>query len=1062
MRSSALLMASLLLEVTTQPFSLNAANFSVFLRVRVSLFAEYPESKRPRAMAFPRFPVPIMAILRWLIRMPIFFFKESEFESSFLASSPRYMHKIADHIINWQKLEEALIGDLKVDHATRVLYATDASVYRKIPLGVAFPKSKEDVAEIVRFAREFEISVIPRAAGTSLAGQCVGEGLVVDFSRYMTKILEINPKEKWVVVQPGVIRDQLNEAVEEDALFFGPNTSTANRCMMGGMLGNNSSGTTSIRYGTTRDKVIELEIVLFDGSTASLKEMNREEIEKGIIGNSAFSELLKSTISELSPEEVREEISTNFPKKGIHRRNTGYALDVISEMQPFNPNGSPLNLGKLIAGSEGTLCMVTKLKLQLDDLPPPNVVIVCAHFETINESMEATVEAMKSKPYACELMDKIILDLTKGNPGQAENRFFVEGDPGAILCIELRADNLNDLERDCRVLIDRLRRKDLGYAFSIVEAPNTRKVWDLRAAGLGVLSNLKGKAKPVAFVEDTAVELEDLPAYIRDFEKLMENFGQQAVYYAHAGAGELHLRPVLDLKSKEGREDFRKIGEASAELIKKYNGSLSGEHGDGRVRAEFIPKMVGEKNYQLFRKIKQIWDPQNMFNPGKIVDADPMDADFRYSENQKPFSYSTFFNFSEGSILDHTEKCNGSGDCRKPADMGATMCPSYQVTKDEQDSTRGRANLLREVFTQSPHKAFPFDNNDVHEALDLCLGCKACKKECPSSVDMSLLKMETDFHFYQRNGLPKRNAFFGNFHKSAKWGSRFALVSNALLKIPFSEKAIKSRFGIAEGRSIPPFSFKTATRSIRRRKNSMVDFVIYIDEFTQYQDVEIAKAAAAFFRKLNYSFEVVFAPSGRAYFSKSMLHQAKTCAETVLKKLKPFIEKSIPVVGLEPSGVLGFRDEFTRMFQGELHSQAVKLSDLSKTFEEFVAEEMSQGRIKKEQFTEEEQAVEVHVHCHQKALSSPKYSLEVLNFPKNYSAVKIPAGCCGMAGSFGYEEEHFELSNQIGEQILFPRLRKLPESTLIVAAGTSCRHQIKDGVKKSSLHPAEVLALALK
>ncbi|MEM9051430.1 MAG: FAD-binding and (Fe-S)-binding domain-containing protein [Bacteroidota bacterium] len=972
------------------------------------------------------------------------------------------MHKAQEHIIKWEKLEKALSGNLKRDHATKVLYATDASVYRKLPLGVAFPKSKEDVVEIVKFCREFEISIIPRTAGTSLAGQCVGEGLVVDFSRYMTKIIEINPSDKWVILEPGVIRDQLNAAVKEDGLFFGPNTSTANRCMMGGMLGNNSSGTTSIRYGTTRDKVLELEVVLFDGSTASLKEMNREEIEKEIVGNSAFSQLLKSTISELSPEEVREEIDRNFPKKGIHRRNTGYALDVISEMQPFNQEGSFLNLGKLIAGSEGTLCMVTKLKLQLDDLPPPHVAIVCAHFETINESMEATVEAMNSRPYACELMDKIIPDLTKGNSGQAENRFFVEGDPGAILCIELRADTTSDLEKECHDLIDRLRDKGLGYAFPIIDGENASKVWNLRAAGLGVLSNLKGKAKPVAFVEDTAVELEDLPAYIRDFEKLMESFGQQAVYYAHAGAGELHLRPVLDLKSKEGREDFRKIGEASAELIKKYNGSLSGEHGDGRVRAEFIPKMVGEKNYQLFRRIKQIWDPQNMFNPGKIVDADPMDADFRYSENQKPFSFSTFFNFSEGSILEHTEKCNGSGDCRKPADMGATMCPSYQVTKDEQDSTRGRANLLREVLTQSPHKAFPFDNDDVHEALDLCLSCKACKKECPSSVDMSLLKMETDFQFYQRNGLPKRNAFFGNFHKSAKWGSMFAPVSNVLLKMPLAEKAIKSRFGIAQGRSIPPFSFKTATQSIKNKKNSKVDFVLYIDEFTQYQDAEIAKAAALFFQKLNYSFEVVYAPSGRAYFSKSMLHQAKTCAETVLKKLKPFIENSIPVVGLEPSGILGFRDEFTKMFEGEMKTQALQLSDLSKTFEEFVAEEMRKGRIKQEYFTEEKQSVEVHVHCHQKALSSPKHSLEILNFPKNYSAVKIPAGCCGMAGSFGYEKEHFELSNQIGEQILFPRLRKLPDTTLIVAAGTSCRHQIKDGVQRKSFHPAQVLEMALK
>jgi len=973
------------------------------------------------------------------------------------------MERKQEKSLNWEKLEKVLGERLHLDHLTRVLYATDASVYRKLPLAVAYPRGKEDVVAIVDFCRSELIPFIPRTAGTSLAGQSIGEGLVVDFSRYMTGILEVNKEEKWVILEPGVIRDELNDLVNKEGLFFGPNTSTANRCMMGGMLGNNSSGTTSIRYGVTRDKVIELEVVLSDGSVATLAAMDPEAVVNLKANDSPEALIAKRIIEELSPKPVRQEIAAKFPKKEIHRRNTGYAVDLLAEMQPFNSSGDFFNPAKLIAGSEGTLCAVTKLKLKLDDLPPPFEAVVCAHFSSVGESMKATVEVMKSRPFACELMDKTILDLTQGNVEQAENRFFVQDDPGAILCIELRAETEELLDEECSRLIARLKQKELGFAFPIVKAPDTSRIWTLRAAGLGVLSNMKGDAKPVAFVEDTAVELNDLPTYIQEFEELMEGFGQQAVYYAHAGAGELHLRPVLDLKSEQGRADFRRMGEASAKLVKKYRGSLSGEHGDGRVRAEFIPMMLGEENYALLKRIKRIWDPENIFNPGKIVDSDPMDSDFRYEKNQKPFSYPTFFDFSEeGNMLALAEKCNGSGDCRKLPATGATMCPSYHATRDEKDSTRARANMLREALTKSPHQAFPFDNDEVHEVLDLCISCKACKRECPSSVDMSLLKMEADFHYYQRNGLPKRHKFFGNFHRSAKWGSALAPLSNYVLRMPLFLNALKSVCGIAAERSIPAFSSRKATSLIKGKKKETPQLVLYIDEFTQFQDAHIAEAAGHFFGKLGYAFQVVYAPSGRAYFSKSMLKEARTCATEALSKLDKFISAGIPIVGLEPSGILGFRDEYQRLFQGELKESARKLSVLAVTFEEFVSKEITEGRISAADFTEDELHVEVHIHCDQKALSHPKHSLEILNLPKNYSAVKIPAGCCGMAGSFGYEKEHYEISQKMGEQVLFPRLRKLPNKTVVVAAGTSCRHQIKDGVQKKSFHPAEILVKALK
>lgn len=964
------------------------------------------------------------------------------------------MKNLTGQKMDWAQLESSGVR-LHTDYQTRVLYATDASVYRKLPLGVAYPRHTDDVRAIVRFCSEEKMPMIPRTAGTSLAGQCVGEGLVVDFSRYMTEVFEINTEEKWVSLQPGVIRDHLNELLKPHGLFFGPNTSTSNRCMVGGMLGNNSCGTTSIRYGTTRDKVIELEVVLNDGSVAILGETAENS------DNGRLDHISREITRLLEPLEVRERIRQHFPKAAIHRRNTGYAVDILADMKPFRPEGDAFNLAKLIAGSEGTLCAVTKLKLKLDDLPPPAEGVVCAHFATVHEAMMATVEAMKIKPYACEVMDKTILDLTKGNPEQAENRFFVDGDPGAILCIELRGTTEEELDLACTKLIDHLQNLNLGYAFPVVKAPDTLRVWSLRAAGLGVLSNMKGNSKPVAFVEDTAVQLEDLPAYISDFEKLMESFGQKAVYYAHAGAGELHLRPVLDLKSEKGRADFRRIGEASARLVKKYGGALSGEHGDGRVRAEFIPDMIGKENYELLRQVKRIWDPKNIFNPGKIVDADPMDADFRYEKNQKPFSFSTFMDFSsEGDMLAMAEKCNGSGDCRKLPYTGATMCPSYHATREEKDSTRARANMLREALTKTTHRAFPFDSEEVHDVLDLCLSCKACKRECPSSVDMSLLKMEADYHYYRRNGFSRRHRFFGHFHRQAKWGAAFAPLANAFLGFEPLSRVFKSAMGIARNRSIPEFTMRTATRRIKKYTSKNPEFILYIDEFTQYQDTEVAVAAADFYKRLGYRFQAVYLPSGRAYLSKAMLKHAKDCAEKVVEKLGPFLEKKLPIVGLEPSGILGFRDEFSRLLPG--NDKVKKLEQLSLTFEEFTAREMDRGRITQESFKPDERQLEVHIHCHQKAISHPSHSLEILNFPTGYTAVKIPAGCCGMAGSFGYEAEHYEVSEKIGEQVLFPRIRNLSEDKLIVAAGTSCRHQIKDGVNRKSFHPAEVLNNALK
>jgi FAD/FMN-containing dehydrogenase/Fe-S oxidoreductase len=919
-----------------------------------------------------------------------------------------------------------------------------------MPLGVVYPKSPEDIQKVVRFANKNEISIIPRTAGTSLAGQCVGDGLVVDVSRYLTRIIGFDEETGIVEVEPGVVRDELNNYLRPMGRWFSPNTSTSNRCMIGGMVGNNSCGTTSIKYGTTRDKFIGAEIVLSDGS---MMQIGRD----GSNSTSEFWETINQRMEELiSSEKLRSAIRESRPKPDIHRRNTGYNLESLIDAS----GDDNLNLLPLIAGSEGTLCFLSKIRLQTDPLPPPKEAILCAHFRSMRGAMDATRLIMNHQPYACELMDKKILDLAKGNKMQEENSFFVEGDPEAILAVELRAETQEALQAEITKVKSELEVVEACFAFPVVYPPRTQSVWALRAAGLGVLSNFPGDAKPVAFVEDTAVSLEDLPDYISEFEELMSRNNQQAVYYAHAGAGELHLRPVLNLKTKQGQADFRKIGSESADLVKKYKGSLSGEHGDGIVRAEFIEKMVGPVVYEAFKEVKDIWDPTKIFNHRKIVDAYPMDRDFRYESEQKAFDYKTRFNWGKENMLQSAERCNGSGDCRKNAWTGATMCPSYQATRNEAHSTRARANVLRELMTRPKDETSPFSAEEIKESLDLCLSCKACKTECPSSVDMAALKAEAMFHFYSEKGFDLRTKFFGKFDAYARWASISPGLSNALLKNPKIERIFKKKLKIAPERSLPKFNKKRASRIPNPSQKSDSELVLYIDEFSEFQDGEIVRAAVELLQRLGYKFAMVYAPSGRAAFSKSMLKHAEKSAEKVLDELRSYLEKGLPIVGVEPSAVLGFRDEYLKLRLNR-DEEIQKLAKQAFTIEEFLFSQMEKGQLNSELFHSDRAEVHIHLHCHQKALSHMKYSKSVLSLPVNYKVRLIPSGCCGMAGSFGYEEEHYQVSQEIGELVLMPHIRENAQA-IIAAAGTSCRHQIKDGTGKTALHPVEILRNALK
>ncbi|MFS4456988.1 FAD-binding and (Fe-S)-binding domain-containing protein [Maribacter sp. 2304DJ31-5] len=961
-------------------------------------------------------------------------------------------------------LAPKLEGELQIDNLSKALYATDASVYRKIPLGVVFPKTIEDIREIITFVNEHQIGIVPRTAGTSLAGQCVGDGLVVDVSRHFTKILHLDEHKKQVTVQPGVIRDELNRYLKPFGLFFGPNTSTSNRCMIGGMVGNNSSGTTSIQYGVTRDKVVSLKTILSDGSEVDFRQLSQQEFQSKLTSESFESSLYKNIHKELSDKSIADEITDNFPKPEIHRRNTGYAVDELLHSEIFHGREAGFNMAKLLCGSEGTLAFTTEITLQLDDLPPPLSAMVVTHYKTLEDCLSDVVPVMEHPLQLCEMMDKVILDCTKNNRAQLANRFFVEGDPEALLLLQVSAHNEKGLQKAVNELQKTIAGSGLSYASPVLMGVDINRAIELRKAGLGLLGNIVGDMKAVACIEDTAVALPDLKDFIGEFTQIMKGYGQKAVYYAHAGAGELHLRPILNLKKKADVALFRAITTDVAKLTKKYKGSFSGEHGDGIVRAEFIPLMIGESNYGLLRRIKSYFDPRGIFNPGKIVDPYPMDGSLRYEVDREEPEIKTLFDFSDSEgILKAAEKCNGSGDCRKTHHMPGGMCPSYHATKNEKDTTRGRANALREFLTH-PKKANGFDRTELKEAFDLCLSCKACASECPSNVDVATLKAEFLYQYQETNGYSLRSKLFAHNTKLNKLGSKVPGLTNAVYSSGFLGRLLKKVSGVAEQRTLPKvynFNFDKHLQNIESQYNvNKNKIVLYIDEFTRYLDIEVGRDALELLVRLGYGVQLFYAESGRTYLSKGFLKEAKRLAQRNMRAMESFMEKGQPVIGLEPSAILSFRDEYKRMTDDK--DLADRISGNSFLIEEFLAKEIEKGVLEASMFTEEPKHIKIHNHCHQKALSDQKVTFDVLNLPKNYKVTIIPSGCCGMAGSFGYEKEHYGTSMKIGGLKLFPAISKTPESTIISANGTSCRHQIFDGTQRTAKHPVSILKEALR
>ncbi|MCL5127922.1 FAD-binding and (Fe-S)-binding domain-containing protein [Algibacter sp. L4_22] len=963
-------------------------------------------------------------------------------------------------------LELELSGELLYDDLSKSIYATDASVYRMLPLAVAYPKNKDDIKKLINFAKSNNTTLIPRTAGTSLAGQCVGTGIVVDVSKHFTEILEFDEKAQTIKVQPGVVRDALNNYLKPYGLFFGPNTSTSNRCMMGGMVGNNSSGTTSIQYGVTRDKVLELNTILSDGSEVIFGELTSETFMQKTSENTLEGEIYKTIYDELKSDKVKTQILENFPKPEIHRRNTGYAIDELIKSDVFSETTDKFNMCKLLSGSEGTLAFSTEITLKLDRLPPNEAIMVAAHFDSIENCLSAVELTMEHNLFNCEMMDKTILDCTKQNKTQEENRVFIEGDPKAILMCEVRATSLVEVEKLGFNLVEAIRKSGLSYALPVLVGKDIQKANNLRSAGLGLLGNMIGDKKSAACIEDTAVALPDLANYISEFTALMKGYKQDAIYYAHAGAGELHLRPILNLKRGEDVVLFRKITTDVAHLVKKYNGSMSGEHGDGIVRAEFIPLMIGEENYQLIKRIKSVFDPNNVFNQGKIVDAFPMDKALRYEVDRVEPEIKTFLDFSKSQgILRATEKCNGSGDCRKLPEFGGTMCPSYRATRNEKDTTRARANALREFLTNSD-KENKFDHEELKSVFDLCLSCKACASECPSSVDVASLKAEFLYQYQKEHGISLRTKLFAYNNLLNKFGSISPSVTNFFFSNGFTSSVLKKLFGIATERTLPLISkknlektFKSFSKKTGNKKNIKTVY-LFNDEFTNYLDTPIGIDAIELLSALNYKVEIVKnEESGRTFLSKGLLEQAKKATNKNIDVFKNIISEVSPLIGIEPSAILTFKDEYLKLADDKVSAQSI--AENTFLIEEFLQKEIELGNIKQDQFTSETKIIKFHGHCHQKSHSNQLSSFAVLNLPKNYKVTIIPSGCCGMAGSFGYEKEHYKVSMQVGEQTLFPAIRKATEDTVISANGTSCRHQIEDGTNRIAKHPITVLREAL-
>ena len=965
------------------------------------------------------------------------------------SSSPSVSESAAAELA--EELRQVVGGEVRFDKMSRALYSTDASIYQIEPVGVVIPRDADDVVAAVETSARHGVPILPRGGGTSLAGQTVGSALVIDFSKYMRRLVELNVEEGWARVQPGIVLDELNSLLRPSGVLFAPDPSTSNRGNVGGALGNNSCGSHSIRWGKTIDHTLALDVVLSNGDTARLEALSGEALQTRARGEEFLSRIYRDVleIGRANLGEVRE----RFPK--IMRRVSGYNLD------EFDSNGS-FDMARFVVGSEGTLLTITEAKVRVVPIPAHKALAVL-HFHDLLASMEATVATLEIEPAAVEMIGSMILRQARANLEYSRMMDFVEGDPEALLVVEVTGDSEAEVTAGLDRIEAKMKRAGLGYAVRRVVDPAAQaRVWAVRKAGLGLMMNVQGAAKPLPFVEDTAVAPERLPEFVRRFDQIVQDHGTSAGYYGHASVGCLHIRPLIDLKRREGVERMVSISEAISDLVLEFGGAMSGEHGDGLVRSGFIEKMFGPRITEAFGDVKRSFDPKGIMNPGKIVDPPPMTQDLRVGPGYASLTTTTALDFvREGGMGGAAEMCNGQGACRKV--LGGTMCPSYMVTRDEEHSTRGRANALRAAMSGLLEPE-AMTSRRLYEVMDLCLACKACKAECPSNVDMAKLKYEFLNTYHKSNGQTLRNLIFGNIATLNRWGSFFAPLSNRVLQSRPVKELLESQ-GIEPKRDMPRFAGQTFRQWFKARGGSPEgaegrgQVALFADTFTNYNHPEIGMAAVKVLENLRY--QVVVPPTvccGRPMLSAGMLDKAKANARRNVRSLLEYASSGTRVVGLEPSCILSFRDDYRDLVPGLPGLDEV--AENTMLIEEFLVHAVEEDGATLE-FSRPPGKVMLHGHCHQKALVGTRKAMQVLGAIPGCAAEEIGSGCCGMAGSFGFEKEHYDVSMKVGEQVLFPAVREAAGDVTIVSDGVSCRQQIEHGTGTRARHLVEALADAL-
>ncbi|MDG2090292.1 MAG: FAD-linked oxidase C-terminal domain-containing protein [Gammaproteobacteria bacterium] len=950
----------------------------------------------------------------------------------------------------FRRLQQEIQGDVLSDNFSRGRYSTDASIYQLFPLGIVIPASEEDVEIAVQIAAEEGVPVLPRGGGTSQNGQAIGEALMIDTTRNLNQLIDFNKEKSTVCVQPGMVLDELNRKLKVDGLWYPVDVSTANRATIGGMTGNNSCGARSIRYGNMVHNVRSIEALMADGSRAHFKKLNGESYS-----NANHQELVNQLLA-LGQREANE-IAERFPD--LLRRVGGYNIDELAKADP--------NLASLLVGSEGTLGFFQRIHLNLQPIPKNKVLGVC-HFPTFYEAMENTQHIVKLNPSAVELIDRTMIDLARDISIYAPivNR-FVQGEPQALLLVEFAGEDYDEQLKGLKQLVELMA--DLGFPNAVVEATDDfqNEIWEVRKSGLNIMMSMKGDGKPISFIEDCAVRLEDLAEYTRRLTDIFHKHGTTGTFYAHASVGTLHVRPVLNMKEESGATKMRDIVEETMEIVREYKGSHSGEHGDGISRSEFHEPMFGRRMVENFEEVKRHFDPTGLFNPGKIVNPHKMDdrTIMRFAPGYAPIEIKPSLDWSDWDGFDRAiEMCNNNGACRK-SNVGV-MCPSYRVTKNEQHLTRGRANTLRLAITgQLGEDAFTSDT--MYETMDLCVGCKGCKRECPTGIDMAKMKTEFLHHYHQKNGLTLRDRIFAYLPRYAPKLKYFSFLLNLRDQIPGFAKISEWALGVSSKRKLPKWRtdhFKAGPKNLSSSENKP-EVVLLVDTFNSCFETENANAAFEVLTAAGYK---VICPSpadkgrplccGRTFFSNGLLDEARVEANRMIDSLLPFVSRGVPVIGLEPSCLLTLRDEYLALLPGE---KSQTLSENAYLFEEFFAKEKDAGKLNLKLNPIANKQVLLHGHCHQKAFAAMSPVQQVLELIPELEVKTIDSSCCGMAGSFGYEVEHYDVSMQMAELSLFPAIKADTSDSIIVADGTSCRSQIQHGTGREAVHVARVIQMAL-